>query len=450
MRSPTGLATGETSLRGVPRIVRELTSALQTARLSYCHWKGNARLQEAVVGLRDLDILVDREGALGLSEILATVGFKRFASSPWEAVPALEDYIALDADTGRLLHLHLHYRLTVGDRLLSGYRLPWEALVLSTRAFDTTMAMYVADPHMELLLLIARAAIGLGPIDRIAGWLGRPCLGALARSDLRWLAARTDPHRLAELSEGCLGKEATRLLLDMVSTGPSYRLLRALKRRATPPLSAYRTYTAADAIVRRGMRFLVGLAVALNRRILRSLVIPGRTLPSGGLVIAFEGDDENARATLVDRIAAWLTWKLDVLVLHGGGDDGRRRGFARALTALVRARNNRARRRKAFRARSRGMIVLYDGFPQSQIRHAGGAPEPAWEADPPDLIIKLRRAPRPGPDGQGDAQPEEVRSQREHVSTPEGRPTLRTVDIDLDQPPEQRLRVVQRALWERV
>ena len=376
----------------VLRIVRELTSALHAARLSYCHWKGNARLQEAVLGLRDLDVLVDRDGALALSGILATVGFKQFASSPWEAVPALEDYLALDADTGRLVHLHLHYRLTVGERFLNGYRLPWEAVVLSTRQFDATTAMYVADPHMELLLLIARQAIRLGPIDRIAGWLGRPCVSALTRSDLRSLAARADPHRLAGLSEGLLGKEATRLLLDIVSGEPSYRRLRTLKRRALPPLSAYRTYTPAGAVVRQGVRFLVGLALALNRRILRSLVIPGRTLSSSGLVIVFEGEDENERATLVDRIAAWLTWKLDVLVLHG------------------RPRNGRATRRKAFRARSRGMIVLYDGFPERQSPDTGNAPERARDADPPDLVI----------------------------------------NIDPDHSPEQALLVAQRALWQEV
>ena len=376
----------------VLRIVRELTSALHAARLSYCHWKGNARLQEAVLGLRDLDVLVDRDGALALSGILATVGFKRFASSPWEAVPALEDYLALDADTGRLVHLHLHYRLTVGERFLNGYRLPWEAVVLSTRQFDATTAMYVADPHMELLLLIALQAIRLGPIDRIAGWLGRPCVSALTGSDLRSLAARTDPHRLARLSEGLLGKEATRLLLDIVSGEPSYRRLRALKRRALPPLSAYRTYTPAGAVVRQGMRFLVGLALALNRRMLRSLVIPGRTLSSGGLVIVFEGEDENERATLVDRIAAWLTWKLDVLVLHG------------------RPRNGRATRRKAFRARSRGLIVLYDGFPERQSPDTGNAPERARDADAPDLVI----------------------------------------NIDPDHSPEQALLVAQRALWQEV
>ena len=98
----------------VLRIVHDLTSALDAARICYCHWKGNARLHEAARGLRDLDVLVDRDHALALSGVLATVGFKRFVSSPWTAVPAVEDYVALDADTGRLVHLHLHYR----DRLL--------------------------------------------------------------------------------------------------------------------------------------------------------------------------------------------------------------------------------------------------------------------------------------------------------------------------------------------
>jgi len=149
-------------------------------------------------------------------------------------------------------------------------------------------------------------------------------MGALARSDVRWLASRTDPHRLADLSEGLLGKEATRVLLGMVNGEPSYRLLRALKRRATPPLSAYRTYTPAGAVVRRGIRFVVGLAVALNRRILRSLVIPGRTLR------ARPGDRVRGRRRERTRDPGGsdrglADWKLDVLVCAGAAPSVARR-----------------------------------------------------------------------------------------------------------------------------
>jgi hypothetical protein len=84
------------------------------------------------------------------------------------------------------------------------------------------------------------------------------------------------------------------------------------------------------------------------------------------------------------------------------------------------------------------MIVLYDGFPEGQRRDTGNAPERAWDADSPDLIINLRRAPRLEPEGQTE------------VGTREGRPTRRNVDIDLDHSPEQVLLAVQRALWQEV
>ena len=436
-RSTTGLESGEPSYPGVLRIVRELTRALHAADLSYCHWKGNARLQEAVGGQRDLDILVDRNRALALSEILATVGFKRFTSSAWVAVPAVEDHLALDSETGRLVHLHLHYRLTVGDGVLKGYRLPWEALALATRQFDPAVGMYVADPHMELLLLIASRAVSLGPFDRISGWLGRPYGDARVRSDLRWLTARTDPQRLAELSDGLLGQAATRLLLEFVRSEPSYRLLRALRRRAMPPLSVYRSYTPAAAGVSRGIRILAGLAVALNRRVLRSLVIFGRIIPNGGLVIAFEGGDHGERAILVDRIAAWLTWKLDVLVLDWGGGDRQLRGFAGAITALVRARNRRASRWKAFRARSRGMIVLWNGVPEAGSHDIGSPPEREQDVDRPDLVVKLRRRPSHRPE-------------RRMAPPPVGQPIPHSVEIDLGAALEHVLPVVQRALWQKV
>ena len=78
------------------------------------------------------------------------------------------------------------------------------------------------------------------------------------------------------------------------------------------------------------------------------------------------------------------------------------------------------------------MIVLYDGCPEGPSLDTGNAPERAWDADPPDLVINLQRAPRPD------------------ALTSEGRPTRHTVEIDPDHSPEQALLVVQRALWQEV
>jgi hypothetical protein len=71
------------------------------------------------------------------NRILADTGFRRFMAPPLQAYPAVEDYLGFDHATGRLVHLHLHYQLTLGQRHLKGYRLPWESQLLGTRHFDT-------------------------------------------------------------------------------------------------------------------------------------------------------------------------------------------------------------------------------------------------------------------------------------------------------------------------
>jgi len=411
------------------RVVRELASSLDAAGVTYCHWKGNARLREAVLGSRDLDVLVDREASLELTRILAATGFKRFAQVPLAACPAIEDYLALDQDTGRLVHLHLHYRLTVGDNSLNGYRLPWEALVLSTRQFDAETAIWVADPHVELVLLLVRAALRLRAKDYLTEWLGRPRFGAQARAELRWLAARTDPDRLAALSEGLVGKEGSRLVLEMVSREPSCHRLGALRRRASPPLGTYRSYSPLSGAVRSRVRAGFGLGVAVNRKWLRSMVLPARILPNSGLVIAFLGDDERACKTAVNQIASWLTWKLDVIVLDRWGE----------------MRQVGSRGRKAFRARSRGMIVLCHGVPEPQ----GHGPPAQPILLSPDLIIRLSHA--PGADATRQTGQVEVARSRGGDPRTSGWPgTSQTVDIDPDDFPDRALLEIKRALWQQV
>ena len=91
------------------------------------------------------------------SRILACNGLKRFTATPLRSYPGIEDYLTLDDDdTGRLVHLHLHYQLTLGEPFLKGYRLPWEPLLLSTRRMDAEHGITVADANLEFLLVVVR------------------------------------------------------------------------------------------------------------------------------------------------------------------------------------------------------------------------------------------------------------------------------------------------------
>src|SRR5437867_10434848 len=96
-------------------LLRTLTKRLQGEAVPYCHWKSNEHLREAMLGITDLDILCARSASLQMGRILAETGFKRFAAVPARGYPGVEDYLALDEDTGRLVHLYLHYQLTLGE-----------------------------------------------------------------------------------------------------------------------------------------------------------------------------------------------------------------------------------------------------------------------------------------------------------------------------------------------
>ena len=105
-------------------VVTELCRRLHEAGVSYCHWKSNEHLRPGTLGETDLDILVDRESASQVVQMLAETGYKRMAAVPARSYVGIEDYLALDQSSGRLIHLHLHYRLVLGEKFLKGYRVP--------------------------------------------------------------------------------------------------------------------------------------------------------------------------------------------------------------------------------------------------------------------------------------------------------------------------------------
>jgi len=199
--------------------LRRLLQGLHAEGIPYCHWKSNEHLRASLVGKTDLDLLVHREAAQPLARILSETSFKRFHTVPHVAYPGIESYFGLDPQSGALLHLHVHYQLTLGEKHLKGYRLPWENVVLGTRVFDEDAAIYVADPNIEVLLLLVRAALKLRLRDRLSSLLGRAYFRGNVLRELCWLAARVYPDRLLEHARSLVGERAARQAVELV-VGP--------------------------------------------------------------------------------------------------------------------------------------------------------------------------------------------------------------------------------------
>jgi len=402
----------------VPGIVTSLLEQLYRQEIAYCRWQGNEPWQADGAVPQGLDILLDRKDALRMAAILAQAGFKRVVAAALPPDAGGEHhYLALEEDSGRIVHLHLRYQLAIGDERLSEYRVPWEPLVLSTRRLDRQAGMYVADPSVEFLFLLVRVALDLRLGSRVRHRIGTPwCCPRRLREVHRRL--RGDAGPVADLSRRLLGAAAADLVSDIVAAEPSFTKVRAFRRCAAPVLNGYRLYRRGGARWRRWWRALSVAVRALSQGLARSPRADGRMVPTGGVAIAFLGSDGSGKSTLLRETTAWLSGSLRTVPIYFGSGVGPssllrwpllqaerllrkrmpsvrdrpwrrstgpnsslRRRLSRALWAAARlvwavalAYEKRGKLHALTRARNRGLVVVCDRYPQNQFQDFNDGP----------------------------------------------------------------------------
>jgi thymidylate kinase len=492
----------------VLRPLRELHFALESSGVRYCHWKGNAHLSAVLAGDKDCDILVERDAAIGLPGLLDGIGFRRVCSPPSRESLGIEHHLAFDEETGRLVHLHLHLHLAPTKSNYAGYCLPWEELLLSTRRLHETGAMYVASPTAELLVYLVRAALRLRLRDRIAERFGRAYLRGAAQRELEWLTARADKRLVTEYARSVLGPRAVPIVARAVDRGVTADDLHLLKHRAEPRLDEYRTFGAIATFLRRTRARLL-----VTPHMISGLAPRRRILPQGGRIVAIVGSDGAGKSTVARQAASWLSQELDTLCIYFGSGEGpasltrhalrsfdrtRRvltgqrasprarsdlssadryvggvdlglRAFWKIASKLALAREKEARLRTARRARSVGMVVICDRFPQTQLLglHDGPLLSP-WRTHSsrvlraaadrehrvyqqasiwkPDLVLKLLVSPAVAARRKSDMTFEELRARIEGLRNLTF-PGSQVIEIDADLPLVEVMSQVKRALW---
>ena len=506
--SPTTLDVETTS------VALSLLHELEREGVSYCHWKSNEHLVEGLRGETDLDILVARDHHTVAERVLARCGFKRFQATSLMAYPAIEDYIALDPERARLIHCHTHFRLVAGEQHLKGHRLPWEHVLLSRRIRDSETGVYRSDPDAEMLLLLVRLAFKLRWRDSLLAVFGRPYFRGGYLREYAWLRERVNATACAELCRALVGERAVpafRALLDGPVTLNSVRRFRA---SAKPTIGLFRSRTAVHGRLVRWMREIAWLVAGINKRRLRVPAPLRRTIPSGGLLVAFMGPDGSGKSTVTRTIARTFAAKVDVLLTYFGSGDGptsllrwplrfayralervglihggdgprhrapgaapRRRGallsVARAVWALVLSLEKRRRLRTAWKARNRGLLVISDRYPQTQVLGFNDGPLLShlashrlavlralarWERVPyewaerypPDLVVKLVVSPETALRRKPDTGAAEVQRRVEVLRAFRYAPPTVVVEVDADQPLDDVIRDTAQAVWARI
>jgi hypothetical protein len=497
-------------------VVRALTIRLDAAGIRYCQFKSNWHLDHGLLGLTDLDVLIEPHAGSRLAAILGQSGYKSFSPPPGGDYPGVEDYLAMDPDTGRLVHLHLHHQLTTGEAHLKGHHFPWEELLLTTRRRDEDSGFYVSDPSAELLFFLTRNTLKISLRHRLRAALGQDRVRDGMTREFLWLRGRANTDRVIELGRSLLGETAGPALRDILASGPSLGRMLALRARAMPSLRLYRMYAPVDAWLQRRRRELESLQAKLGKRFPGLAGAVARTDPRGGVLIAFMGPDGAGKSRLTTEVTKWLRWKLDARVIYFGSGDGpvslarlplklllrvaaalklwsptgqaaagadgdsvgagprrepRRPGFARAVWALVLAREKGQNLQRAWRLRDRGIVVVGDRYPQHQVMGFNDGPlldgwsrSPSglrralatWEAQPyrwaearpPQLVIKLRVSPEVAVVRKPGMRAEEIQRRLGALASLRYPAETRVVEVDADRPWEEVLLDCKRRVWE--
>jgi thymidylate kinase len=470
--------------------------------LSYCYWKSGQRVAAVLSGEGDLDLLISRDDQHRAQAILLQLGAKQFPDVAGRDHPAVSSYLGYDEPSGRIVHLHLHFRLVVGEKLLKNWRLPWEAAILTRAALHPTLPIRVLDPASEALLLVTRAAVELSRLDPVAlrHWAATKRKFELDRERF---ATRLDRVTLRNRVGEAFAGDLPDMIVNAVFCGRPLDRQRRLQRRIRRALAAHRTFNAVEARLRSSTRAVLWVVGGLNERVLHAPRPGRRRAPGGGCVAAVIGVDGSGKTSVVSAIQAWLRPEVDIMPVYFGTGDGRPALFLLPLKMMVPlithllgtkprgashgrisdrapgliysllmmvwaaavAAEKRIKLRAAHRGASRGVVVIADRYPQNEDVGYNDGPllprltrAPRWlrrfEAGayicarrlPPDLVLKLEVTPETAARREPNMDPAVI---RQRIEAARGLTFfgIRIVRVDAEQPLVEVIRSVKHEIW---
>ena len=488
-----------------PEIANNLKSVFDSfhaEKIFYCYWKSSLRLQSALAGNGDVDLLISRDHQHRAMRVLLMNGFKAFPAVSSREHPAVSSYLGYDEESGRLFHLHLHVRLVVGEPLLKNYRVPWEAVLLDRAQMHPELGVRHLDPAGEVLLLAVRDCLENSRLDPVS-FRARRAITAKFDRDRKYLAACVDRNELHSLASSLVDDDFADLVGQYVDGGVAAKGQTEMGQRIRAFLAPYRSYNAFEARLRSVWRAALWGFGGANKFFIQAPRPWSRKVPGGGRVIALLGVDGSGKTTAMTTMRAWLGAEIDVMPIYFGTGEGRPslillplkllvplasrfiktkpKGSSHGnvsdkkpgalytllltLWAVVLAIEKQQKLKAAHRGASRGLLVIADRYPQNENLDYNDGPllarldlVPQWARRfeskayararqlPPDLVIKLVATPETAFRREPTMRQDLVRARIAAV----GRltfPGARVVVIDAEQPLAEEMRAIKAEIW---
>ncbi|HTN08993.1 hypothetical protein [Agriterribacter sp.] len=301
------------------QIVNLLLNDLNSIGINYCHWKSNEHLEAAVNGDTDLDILFDKNQKQRVIEILKRNKFHLFEAVWYRKYKGIADYIGFDKEVGKVVHVHTHFNLDIGEVGIKSYHLPWEDLILKNRIFDTHFNIYKSSANIEYLLLVVRTAFKHDVTDSKSN----RSIAKHFNLEAGWLYDQIDLAKLKLLSSEVLGDEIPPLI-EQIRLGGRHdeKLFISLKKLLKPYFARHRILSPQRVSYLKAVHFIKRVQIKLEKLFRFPVKFEKRSLPHQGVVLCLMGSDGAGKSTQTKEITKELSKKVNVLFMYMGSGDG--------------------------------------------------------------------------------------------------------------------------------
>ena len=299
------------------KICKDLLLCLQEKKLRVAHWKGNLRLNESLEGKKDLDLLVHRGDSDEFNRVVKNLGAVKVESQPWAKFPDIEDWLVFDADTGIIVHLHVHYEMLTGLQSTKHLLIPLSDLVFSDCSRHGSNGWPVPSPAVELTILLVRLSAK------------RPLYGHFTKSkrvlakywdEFLWLRQQTGPvdFEATLIKAGIsLNEKICHLIFSPTVTQSDVmevsiavnKQFRPFYRMDWPEACLHEVTVSFERFIRRNCNKYWG-PTRFRKRL------------NSGFIMALVGCDGAGKSTLSQDLNGWLQHKCDSHLLYMGSGDG--------------------------------------------------------------------------------------------------------------------------------
>lgn len=292
-------------------LIEELFQNLESERIIYCHWKSNINLGLSAEGKTDLDLLVRRTDACRFAEILFRLGFKEAQADEKRKLPGVLDYYGYDIPTGKIIHVHAHYQLVLGNDLSKNYRLPMELPYLESSSPEELIR--IPAQEYELVVLVIRMFLKHSTWD---AWVMRQ--GQCSASEKSELAALAVPEILNRVDSVLIHLQSMdRRLFDdcldtLITDKPFFWRIQVARRLQKALQACARSSQTANT----WMKLYRRISYPFQERIFKKR--PKRRPSNGGLLIGVVGGDGAGKSTAIDELYDWLRGPYQIVKVHMG------------------------------------------------------------------------------------------------------------------------------------